>query len=260
MKVAGYTTAMHRFFIPPERFASDTPALPAQVARQINTVLRLRPGEHIIVLDGQGMEADVELTEVSRAAVAGRVTQRRPNQGEPRARLVLCQGLLKADMFEWVLQKGTELGVSAFVPMLSRRSTPGLGEISPAKMERWRAILREAAEQCRRGLIPTLSQAQPLKYVLASRPPDALAFIPWEECSGPSLRSALRAALASDSSAPAQPVYLFIGPRDGLLAEEVRLAERHGVQTVTLGRRILRAETAALAAVTIVMEELGEMG
>ncbi|HEY7122944.1 MAG TPA: RsmE family RNA methyltransferase [Ktedonobacterales bacterium] len=251
---------MHRFFITPELFASDTPTLPAQIARQINTVLRLRPGEQIIILDGQGMEADLELTEVSSAAVAGRVVERRPSQGEPRARLVLCQGLLKAEAFEWVLQKGTELGVSAFVPVLSRRSMPGLEEISPAKMDRWRTILREAAEQCRRGLIPTLSQVQPLMHALASRPADALAFMPWEECSGPSLQNAMRAALANASSAPTPSVYLFIGPRDGLLAEEVQLAERHGVQAVTLGQRILRAETAALAAATIVLSEFGEMG
>ncbi len=250
---------MHRFFLPPERFASDTPTLPAQIARQINTVLRLRPGEQIIILDGQGMEADMELTEVSRTAVIGRVVERRPCQGEPRTRLVLCQGLLKPDAFEWVLQKGTELGVSAFVPMLSRRSMPGLEEISPARMERWRAILREAAEQCRRGLIPTLSQVQPLMHILTSRPADALAFIPWEACGGPSLQSALRAALASAASAPTPPVYLLLGPRDGLLAEEVHLAERQGVQAVTLGRRILRAETAALAAATIALSELGEM-
>jgi 16S rRNA (uracil1498-N3)-methyltransferase len=250
---------MHRFFLTPELFASDTPALPAPIARQINTVLRLRPGERVILLNGQGMEAEVELTEVSRATVVGRVLARRPCQGEPRARLVLCQGLLKADRFEWVLQKGTELGVSAFVPMLSRRSMAGLEEISPARLERWRAILREAAEQCRRGLIPTLSQVQPLMHTLASLPADALAYMPWEECSGPSLRSALSAALASAPSAPARPVYLFLGPRDGLLAEEVRLAERHGVQPVTLGRRILRAETAALAAATIALAELGEL-
>jgi 16S rRNA (uracil1498-N3)-methyltransferase len=250
---------MHRFFVTPELFASDTPTLPARVARQINTVLRLRPGERIILLDGQGQEAEVELTQASRAAVAGRVVARRTSQGEPRTRLVLCQGLLKAEAFEWVLQKGTELGVSAFVPVLSRRSMPGLEEISPTRMERWRTILREAAEQCTRGLIPTLSPAQPLTHTLASLPNEALAFMPWEECHWPSLRSALRAALAGASSSSTRPVYLFIGPRDGLLAEEVRLAERHSVQTVTLGQRILRAETAALAAATIALTELGEL-
>ncbi len=257
--VTGYTGSMHRFFITPELFASDAPTLPAALARQINRVLRLRPGERVILLDGQGMEAEVELAGVSRAAVAGRVLERRPCLGEPRARLVLCQGLLKPDKFEWVLQKGTELGVSAFVPVLSRRGVPGLEEISPARMERWRAILREAAEQCRRGLIPALGQVQPLASVLASLPGEALAFMPWEGCSGPSLRGALRAALANAAFATAQPVYLFIGPRDGLLAEEVQQAERYGVQAVTLGRRILRAETAALAAATITLAELGEL-
>src|SRR5689334_24915677 len=103
----------HRFFIPSGVFASDEIILPEDIARQVHTVLRLRPGEHMIVLDGLGAEAEVELTSVSRMRVAGRVLERRPGLAEPRTHVTLCQGLLKADLFEWVLQKGTELGIAA---------------------------------------------------------------------------------------------------------------------------------------------------
>jgi 16S rRNA (uracil1498-N3)-methyltransferase len=250
---------MHRFFLPPERCTGDQIMLPDSVARQIRAVLRLRPGERIIVLDGRGLEIEVALIEVSQARVAGRVVARRPAPGETRASLVLCQGLLKADLFEWVLQKGTELGVSAFVPMQCQRSLPGLVAPSPARMERWRAIMREAAEQCRRGLVPALRPVQTFGQALAALPPEALAVVLWEEAREPSLRAFLRGALAREPATPARPLYLFVGPRDGLTAEEAHLAERHGAQVVTLGPRILRAETAALAAATIILYECAEM-
>lgn len=250
---------MHRFFLPPDLCAGNLLLLPGNVARQARTVLRLRPGEHIIVLDGQGLEIEVELTEVSQARVAGQVVERRPAAGEARTSLVLCQGLLKADLFEWVLQKGTELGVSAFVPLQCQRSLPGLETPGQARMERWRAILREAAEQCRRGLVPTLRPALPFSQALAQLPPDALAIVLWEEAREPTLRACLRRALASGDATSARPIYLFIGPRDGLTAEEARLAERQGAQIVTLGPRILRAETAALAAAAIILYECGEL-
>jgi 16S rRNA (uracil1498-N3)-methyltransferase len=245
---------LHRFFLPPDLFAGETITLPEEIARQVRTVLRLRPGEHIIVLNGQGAEAEVELTAIRREAVSGRVLERRPGTREPHARVTLCQGLLKADLFEWVLQKGTELGVSAFVPMQSQRSLPGLEAVSPAKMTRWQSILREAAEQCGRSLIPTLSQPQPFARLLETLPAGVLALIFWEGAREPSLRSALRVGWDGE-----QPIYLFIGPRDGLTAEEATLASQYGAQVVTLGPRILRAETAALAAATIVLYECHEM-
>ncbi len=250
--------AMHRFLLSPQLFAQDEITLPDEIARQVRTVLRLRPGESIIVLDGQGNEAELELAEVSRAQVRGRVRARRPGLPEPRTRLTLCQGLLKPDLFEWVLQKGTELGVSTFIPMRSQRSLPGSETISPARLARWQTILREAAEQCGRSRIPTLSQIQSLEQLLQTLPPDALALMPWEGARAPSLHAALRTAL--DTPEPPQVIFLFTGPRDGLSPEEARLAALHGVQLVTLGPRILRAETAALAAATIVLSMYGELG
>lgn len=247
----------HRFFLLPHLLASDEIVLPEDTARQVHTVLRLRPGEHILVLDGLGAEVELELTSVSRTLVIGRVLERRAGIQEPRAAVTLCQGLLKADLFEWVLQKGTELGVAAFLPMQSRRSLPGLEAVSAAKMTRWQAILREAAEQCGRSRIPMLSQPQPFERILETLPADALALVFWEGAREPSLRSVLRETLRDSHSA--RPIYLFIGPRDGLTAEEARLAAKHGAQIVTLGARILRAETAALTAAALTLYEYREL-
>ena len=247
----------HHFFIEPRLFASDEITLPEDIARQVHIVLRLRPGEHIIVLDGLGAEAELELTAVGRMQVSGRVLERRPGLREPRAQVTLCPGLLKADLFEWVLQKGTELGVASFLPIQSRRSLPGLEAISAAKMTRWQAILREAAEQCGRSRIPTLNQTQPFEHVLKTLPADALALVFWEGAREPSLRSVLRQTLSELQ--PAWPIYLFIGPRDGLTVEEARVAAQHGAHIVTLGARILRAETAALTAAALTLYECKDL-
>jgi 16S rRNA (uracil1498-N3)-methyltransferase len=247
----------HRFFIPSGLFARDEITFPEDIARQVHIVLRLRPGEHIIVLDGLGAEAELELTTVSRTQVTGRVLERRPGLPEPRARVTLCQGLLKADLFEWVLQKGTELGVAAFLPMQSRRSPPGLEAVSTAKLTRWQTILREAAEQCGRSRIPTLSQPEHFERVLQTLPADALALVFWEGARKPSLRSVLREMRGEPDSS--RPIYLFIGPRDGLTEEEAQLAARHGGHVVTLGARILRAETAALTAAALTLYEFQEL-
>ncbi len=180
--------------------------------------------------------------------------ERRPGPRESPVQIILCQGLLKSARFEWILEKGTELGVTTFVPTLCRRSMAGLEEAGPSKVQRWQRIIQEATEQCGRSRIPTLSPIRPLMHALNDIPTGALALIPWEEEQAVSLRSALHTAHREQIASP-PTVVLFIGPEGGLMAEEVALAQRHGVQSVTLGRRILRAETAAIAAVANVIYE-----
>src|SRR5581483_8786946 len=126
-------------------------------------------------------------------------------------------------------------------------------DAGPSKLQRWQRIIQEATEQCGRARIPTLSPIRPLMHALNDIPPGALALMPWEEEQTVSLRTALQTAR---QSLQPQTVVLFIGPEGGLMAEEVQLAQRYGVQVVSLGPRILRAETAAIAAVANVMYEL----
>jgi 16S rRNA (uracil1498-N3)-methyltransferase len=132
----------------------------------------------------------------------------------------------------------------------------GLEEAGPAKLQRWQRILQEATEQCGRSRIPELLPIRPLMHALNAIPDGALALMPWEEEHGQTLRAALlpylKKEISADHNEP-RTVVLFIGPEGGLMAEEVTLARRHGVQPVSLGTRILRAETAALATVANVM-------
>ncbi len=231
--------------------------LPAEVAHQARDVLRLAPGATLRLLDGVGGEYPAELIEVERKRVTARLGQREEGRREPDVRVVLCQGMLKAAKFEWVLQKGTELGVAAFVPMLCERAVAATEEASESKRRRWERIVIEAVEQCGGSRVPALSAPRPLVHMLANQPPGTIALIPWEEESATPLHATLRAMLTSPSEA-AHPreVRLFIGPEGGFSAGEVALARRHGAVPVTLGPRILRAETAAVAAVTLALDAL----
>src|SRR5579885_2503704 len=247
---------MHRFFVAPELLATSTTTimLPEKQSHQIRDVLRLAVDEQLVLLDNSGDEWLCAVSRSSRAGVEVTVLERRPGKSESPVRIILCQGLLKSARFEWILEKGTELGVASFVPLLCRRSMSGLEETGPAKLQRWQRIIQEAAEQCGRARLPELLPIRPLMHALNDIPPGATALMPWEEEHTTSLRTALRAADRFAESPTT--VILFIGPEGGLTAEEVTLGRRHGVQSVTLGPRILRAETAALAAIANIMHEL----
>ena len=173
-----------------------------------------------------------------------------PVQSEPGTELALYQCALKRDRFEWVLQKGTELGVSRFVPVISSRT-----EVRPAarllpKYERWRAIIREAAEQSRRGRLPVL--ANPLLWDEALDQGSGLRLLFWEEAEVNS-RGLGRVVRDVDN------VALLVGPEGGISKQEAASATSRGWLPMSLGPRILRAETAALAAVTVVMTLSGEL-
>jgi 16S rRNA (uracil1498-N3)-methyltransferase len=249
---------MHRFFVEPTLLAGtpDTIMLPDKLAHQVRDVLHLAIGEQLVLLDNSGDEVVATVVRTNRTGVEVQCEERHPGKRESSVRIILCQGLLKSARFEWVLEKGTELGVAVFVPTLCHRSMSGLEEAGPAKIARWQRIIQEATEQCDRSRLPELQPIRPLPQLLNDIPRDALALMPWEEEHALSLRDALVAYQRNASTTPIT-IMLFIGPEGGLTSEEVALARQRAVQSVTLGPRILRAETAALAAVANVMYALG---
>lgn len=232
--------------------------LPGAVAHQARDVLRLAAGATITLLDGMGGEWPATLLAVSRASVAVRVGERRAGAAEPGVRLHLYVGMLKGDKLEWVLQKGTELGVAAFVPLLCERAVTGRDELRAGKRGRWERIVVEATEQCGRACVPELREPRPLAQALAELPRDEIALIAWEEERAVSLRSAL--AQRAKGPGERQPIALFIGPEGGFTGAEIASARAHGVAPVTLGPRVLRAETAAIIAAGLALEACGELG
>jgi 16S rRNA (uracil1498-N3)-methyltransferase len=244
---------MHRFFLPPELLKSDTVSFPPETARQIALVLRLKPGDRVIALDGKGSEFEVELVQAGKEGVRGLVTEQRPARGEPPARITLYLALTQREKFEWMLQKCTEVGAAAFVPVISSRTLVQDGRDAAKKQERWQRIVREAAEQSRRGILPEVHA--PLKFAAALQraQSDTLRLIPWEGEHSVSLRAALSAR--KDDHFPT--IAVFIGPEGGFSEAEIEEARRAGFQPVTLGERILRMETAAVVAAALVLYELG---
>ncbi len=251
---------MHRFFISEtgERILQPgmSFSLPDKLAHQVRDVLHLAVGERLLLLDNSGDELTSTVTQSSKAGVQVHIVERNAGKGESPVQITLCQGMLKSARFELILEKGTELGVSTFAPVLCQRSLSGLENAGPAKIQRWQHIIQEAAEQCDRARLPKLLPIRPLQQALEAIPADAFVLMPWEEASGDTLRAALQ-KLPRTVSSPLT-VFLFIGPEGGLERTEVELAQKYNAQIVTLGPRILRAETAALATVANVMYQLEE--
>ncbi|MDQ2807954.1 MAG: 16S rRNA (uracil(1498)-N(3))-methyltransferase [Chloroflexota bacterium] len=236
---------MQRFFVDPTLplEAATELTLPAGLAHQVGHVLRLRPGAHILLLDNSGWESEVELTAFDRSAIQGRVLARRLAQEAAGPAVTLYACLLKGEKFEWMLQKATELGVSAVVPVISERTVAG-----GTKPDRWERIVREAAEQSRRARLPLLHVPQSWATAVSGAAAHDVALVPWEEADG-----LIPLAPLVAQARQAARVALLIGPEGGLTAAEVQVAAAAGVQPVSLGPRILRAETAALAALALLL-------
>lgn len=229
-------SAPHRFFV--DDVSADRLTLRGDRAKQIADVLRLAPGDRIVLVrDGQ--EAEVRLDAVTRAEVAATVLERRSAPGEPRVRITLALPLLRGDRCEEVIETVTQLGVSRIVPFTSERSV--VRDLSERKKERWERIARESAETARRGRIPQISRLVPWDelFDVLDRP----VLVAWERATVTDLP--LKEAIPQGPDV----MSLVVGPEGGLSSEEVELARSRAVRIVSLGPRNLRSETAAIAAV-----------
>ena len=254
---------MHRFFVEPEAIARNTVTIIGPQARQMEEVLRLRPGDSIIVLDNSGWQYEVEIADLDEARATGTVKGKSLVTTEPQTKITVFQGLLKGERFEYVLQKGTELGVVGFVPVVCERCVVGqIREASSGKWQRWQRIVVEAAEQSERGKLPTLRPA--VMFQQACENVRGFSVLAWEREQAVGLRNTLRHRLqqAPKGKKPGRlfSLNLFVGPEGGFTPEEVQRARGYGIVPVSLGPRILRADTAAIVATTAIMYELGDLG
>jgi 16S rRNA (uracil1498-N3)-methyltransferase len=237
---------VNRFFLTTESFRDDTVTFPRNISHQLSHVLRLRPGDHVVALDGAGMEAVVELTTVADEAV-GRIVGRRPNNAEPVAQVHVFPAIIKAMKLELVFQKCTEIGAASITPVRCERS---VAEFSgSARCARFETIVREAAEQSGRGLVPIVGPTLGLADAFERAPHRSLVFSP--DRSGGRER-AIEDALTDDQTS----VGVFLGPEGGFTDGEIDLAETCGHELVSLGPRVLRAETAAIVATALVIRAI----
>jgi 16S rRNA (uracil1498-N3)-methyltransferase len=258
-------TVRHRFFVEPTLLQGNTVTLSGPLAHQIAHVLRLTRGDVIILLDNSGWEHEVELTAFSRDEVTGVIRRKTLGTNEPKTRITVYQALIRPEKFAFVLQKGVEIGVVGFVPVLCDRSVIGsLKDIDAKKIERWEAIIREAAEQSGRAKLPRIGT--PLLFPDAVSKVAGVSLLADPVAAETDLASLLRELAAPkrqpyQRTPPPRPytVNLFIGPEGGFSPEERSLAAAAGLRTVHLGPRILRSETAALVAAAIILYEWGDL-
>ena len=255
---------MQRFFIPASHIGEGRATLTEEAARQLTRVLRARVGDCVVALDGSGDEYVVRLDTLSATHASGAICERRIGLGEPATHITLYQGLLKADKLEYALQKGTELGVSRFAPLVFERSVRR-NMPSANRKQRWRRIIREAAEQSGRSRFPTLADATAFDDALDGIEQPAL--LAWECENVTGLRDALlRLKASSDTdnaageSGAVRRIGIIVGSEGGVTDAEAAHARERGIATVSLGKRVLRAETAGVIAAAAVLYEFGDLG
>jgi len=246
--------SVQRFFLPDDCFLAESVNFPPAVQNQLSRVLRLRAGDAVIALDSRGMQYHLRLVMNEQGAFSGEIISKEMNTAEPKVNLTLYVSLTQREKFELILQKGCETGVSAFQPFISLRSLIQCPDSTIKKYGRWEAILREAAEQCGRGRVPALHPPLGLEEALqAARERHALTLSAWEEEGQASLADALEDFNGKGS------LGLFIGPEGGFDPTEVERMRAAGLRVFSLGKRILRMETAAILTPALVLYQLGDM-
>lgn len=258
---------MHRFFVLRDEVHTPSPwnvgtelDLDETDAHHIFRVLRLKPGETVVLCDGHSFDYEARLVRVDKAVVRARVTSVHPSLTEPRLFLTLVQGVAKGGNMDLVVQKAVEIGVSRIIPVVTERTVVQLDDKrADSRVERWQRIAYEAAKQSRRGIVPFVQSI--VDWTQLWRKDDlGHVFVPWEEEDGRGLLEAIEEAKPRPRSEERRPaVTVVIGPEGGLTPEEIDVARRHGAKPVTLGPRILRTETAAIVASALVLGAYGEM-
>jgi 16S rRNA (uracil1498-N3)-methyltransferase len=258
---------MPRVFLPQIDFTDHIVSITGEKAHYLTSVLRCKKGDDLIIFDGKNRCIRTSVTKADRREVFAEVLEQYPCDLESPLNVILVQGLLKGEKMDMVVRMTTELGVKELIPVITERSQLR----DTRKAARWRKIAEEAARQSGRSAVPVVRDPAEFKEWMDEtghgprgdermrRFGELKGFIFWEDNS-----LSLNDAIKEISSSPAQrftsgPIYLLIGTEGGFSPEEVALARRKGLQVISLGKRILRAETAAISAVALVQFLLGDM-
>lgn len=240
-----------RIYLPQALAPGDTVQLDARSAHHVSKVLRMKAGTRLRVFDGQGLEADATLETIHRKQVTACIQSVRQDNRESPLPIILGQGISKGERMDFVLQKSVELGVTEIAPLWTRYTQVQLDEKRLTKrMAHWEGVVISACEQSGRTRLPLLHRPQKLVDWLArdSAQDSQLMLDPGQT------------ARLQDQPSPATGVRLLIGPEGGLSEEEQDSARRQGYTGVRLGPRVLRTETAALAAITAIQTLWGDLG
>lgn len=246
---------MPKFFTARENITDTEIRIDTEDAKHIKKVLRLSEGDVITVCDGRGIDYEAKIARFEDGAVFCDVLGSRVCDAEPKTAVTLYQGLPKAGKMDYIIQKTTELGITRIVPVKMARCVVKVENAAAEKkkLERWRKIAYEAAKQSGRGIVPEIGDIMTFDEALEDMRTAELAFAPYE------CESETRLCEVLDSARGAETVSFMIGPEGGYDIGEYERLRDAGVRTVTLGRRILRTETAGEAVLAMTMYGLGEI-
>jgi 16S rRNA (uracil1498-N3)-methyltransferase len=243
------------FFITAGQLRDQTVTITGPLLDHLRASLRVKTGERLWVCDERRQRHLVEVTHLDKRSLRGNVIEQRTGPARTAPRILIGQAILKGERMDWAIQKATELGIAEVIPLVTEQTIvrPKQGRTG-SQQERWQRIALEAAQQSERWEIPSIGTPSDAVEFFAAHNQAACKFILSEREAGQGLGS------VALPSSPADTIVLAIGPEGGWRDEELARARTHGFIAVTLGTRILRAETAALAALSIVQSRLGELG
>lgn len=242
---------MRYFYIEPAALKKPKIVIEGSEMRHIKNVLRLKSGDTIRLFDGQGFEYEAAIQRMLSNRVEIRITQQFPATREPPVKIAVAQALLKEKKMDRLLRHLCELGMTHWVPFISERSVPRPGANRlPARLERWKKILKESCKQCRRARLPEIFKMMSFEEVLQYGQSFDLRIVFYENESA-----------TLDSLMPPTPkkICLILGPEGGFSDQEIEKARVAGFGVASLGPRILRAETATIAACTLIQYLFGDM-
>ncbi len=247
--------SMYRFYVENENIKEDEIIITGSDVNHIKNVLRMRVGEKLIICNGQGKDFYCIIADMSSDGVRVQIEKEEETATELKTKLYLFQGLPKKDKMELIIQKAVELGVHEIIPVITKRTIVKIEDKKKEqkKMERWETISLSAAKQSMRGLIPTIKEPMSYKEALKYAKNLDAAIIPFEHAEGMNATKSLIKDMKGKKS-----IGIFIGPEGGYEDDEITTAISEGVTPITLGKRILRTETAGLAILSVLMFELEE--
>lgn len=242
---------MSKFFIPKENIKEDYIIIDSDDVNHITKVLRLKAGDEIICCDGAGFNYTAIIENAEKKRVECRIVRKCKAETEPNIHVTLIQGIPKASKMDYIIQKTTELGISEIYPCEMSRCVAKVD--NEKKIERWNKIANEAAKQSGRGVVPTVHAPINFNKAVELLKNADVAFVPYECAEQRNLKSVL-----SSANSVKNVVYM-IGPEGGFDAGEIEKISTGSIPVISLGKRILRTETAGEAVLSMVMYELGDI-
>jgi len=241
-----------RFYVPPEAIRGGRAVIEGDQAHHLVSVLRKKPGDEIVLFDGQGTECTARIERIAHNFVVARIAAKEVHMRTGRPAVGLYVAAPKGKKFDLIVEQATELGADSITPLVTARTVVRLDEASiPTKLERWRRITVAAAKQCRRSTLPQVNP--PVDFLSAARdlPESAFSILAWSHGEAAPILDALSQLTPSHKE-----IRVLIGPEGGFTSEETEAARKAAMRFVSLGENVLRTETAAIASLAAVSQYL----